>query len=170
LKKTVNAIWTFFMPDLFDSFIDKIEKAKRQLEEVVQAYRTFKEKLDALPPELASEAMQLLHGPLPKSEGHVVPEILGNSEVIKQDLVGIPALRCCRAILDENGNQPLHYGEIARQAMARGYRGRSTEGTAQEIRIRTINSFWAAISRSEDFEAVGGGRYRIRDWGKNPAT
>jgi hypothetical protein len=149
------------MPDLFDSFISTIEKKKEQLQGVIDAYRAFRQKLDELPQELAQEAMRILGGSEANSSPKVVADVQIAPKETDSSFTGVPALRCTRTILTENGNNPLHYSEVARRAMARGYKGRLA-GSKEEVESRTIQSFWAAMSRSEDFEAVGSGRYRIR--------
>src|SRR5207245_170819 len=32
------------------------------------------------------------------------------------------------------------------------------------VESRTMNSFWAALSRAEDLQSVGGGLYKLRTW------
>jgi HB1, ASXL, restriction endonuclease HTH domain len=132
----------------WDDFITAIERRKSQLDELLEAYGTFRKKLDALPPEVAQEAQRILAS----SASDPQPE--------KQDFVGKSALDCARVILEEHSNEPMHFSDIARAAMARGYRGRA-EGTPSEVESRVQNSFWAALHRSGDFASAGKGCYRL---------
>jgi hypothetical protein len=134
-----------------DQFIDAMERRKKQLEELVESYRIFRSKLDSLPPELAAEAHQMLA----ESSSMKEPSPM-------QDMIGETALNCANHILAEGHNAPLHFAEIAKQAIKRGYRGRAA-GTPSEVEQRTIQSFWAALHRSEHFEPTGKGCYRIRE-------
>ncbi len=42
------------------NFIEAIERCKKQLDDLISSYREFREKLDTLPPEIATEAKSLL--------------------------------------------------------------------------------------------------------------
>jgi hypothetical protein len=139
----------------WDSFIDTIERRKHQLDEVLEAYKLFRQKLDSLPPGIAQEAERMLAAdPI-----HVADKVA----VEMMDLVGKPALECIRTILKEHNNQPIHFSQCAKEALKRGYKGRSF-GTPEEIENRTAHSFWAAMSRADDLEAVGKGCYRLKTW------
>jgi hypothetical protein len=142
------------MADLWDDFVDLIEKRKKQLDEVLEAYVEFREKLDALPPEIAQEVQKML---TVAKDAQAKQE-----EVSSNDLAGKTALECVRIILRERKNEPTHFSAIAREALRRGYKGRMA-GTAEEVQSRTASSFWAAMSRAEDLDGTGKGCYRLRD-------
>lgn len=137
----------------WDNFIEAMERRKKQLDDLIASYRQFRDKLDALPPEIATEAQSLMAEGDKKKADKTPP--------VEQDFVGKTALTCARIMLEENDNEALHFSAIARKALQRGYRGRAT-GNQEEIESRTVNSFWAALHRSDDFEPVGKGCYRLK--------
>lgn len=144
---------------LRDQFIDSIERKRRQLDEVLEAYENFRKLLDALPPDLAREArLALASGVEPSEES--ASSVKGN--LTKKDLTGKTALECTTIILRERGNEPQHFSTIAKEALRRGYVGRSA-GSSEEVESRTMNSFWAAMSRSADLENTGRGMYKLRE-------
>jgi hypothetical protein len=136
----------------WDQFIDAIEKRKSQLDELLAAYANFRQKLDALPPEVSQEAQRIL--------ATAEAAKLHEESTKKNDLIGKSALDCAKIILTELNNEPIHFSTIAKMAMARGYKGRA-EGSPEVVESRIQNSFWAALHRSEDFESVGKGCYRL---------
>jgi hypothetical protein len=136
-----------------DSFIDIIERRKRQLDDVLDSYREFMNKLHMLPPDIAEEAQRVLRLNSAAVPERVVPLV--------KDLAGKSALECVRIILQEQGNRPTHYAALAKEAMQRGYKGRAG-GTPEEVEHRTVQSFWAAMSRAEDLERAGQGQYRLK--------
>jgi len=139
----------------WDQFIDSIEQKKKQIDDVLEAYRAFRQKLDALPPELARAAHEAM------ASGQSL-SARGAHEV-KKDLAGKTALECVMTILVENGNEPQHFSTIAKEALSRGYVGRLS-GNKEEVETRTTTSFWSAMSRSDELENVGAGRYKLRMW------
>jgi hypothetical protein len=143
----------------WDKLIAAIERRKHQLDDVIAAYKQFREKLAALPPDLASEFMNTNHSP-PASPSATM--VATKDAAPLQDLDGKSALDCVMLILRERNNQPTHFSIIAKTALARGYKGRKTSGSPEELESRTIQSFWAAMSRSDELEGVGGGYYRIQ--------
>lgn len=145
------------MTTTWDKFIENIECRKRQLDEVVDAYKNFRQKIESLPPDLAREAAALL------GISHPISNQVAPAEVpTSKDLIGKNAMECVRIILGERENQPMHYSQIAKEAINRGYQGR-TEGTKEEVEVRTGQSFWAAMSRSDDLESIGKGYYKLRE-------
>jgi hypothetical protein len=138
----------------WDQLIDTIERRKQQLDDVLTAYRDFREKLSALPPEIAAEAEAILTGKEDTTK-HDIPK---NRD---EEFAGKSSLECAQIILSENGNIPMHYSELASQMLDRGYRGRSG-GTAEDIAKRAVDSLWAALSRSEDFTKTGNGFYCMK--------
>ena len=66
---------------------------------------------------------------------------------------GVKAVECCFRILRERGNQPMNALAMAREAIRRGYRGK-TKGDADEVLLTTAKSFWAALGRDQRFEEV----------------
>jgi hypothetical protein len=144
----------------WDEFMEALESRKKQLDDVLDAYKTFREKLDALPPQVAQEAKKKLIE---------VPSLTQAREPASEEFAGKTAIDCAKIILTEKNNQPAHFSVIARAAMDRGYKGRS-EGTREEVENRTINSFWAALHRSEEFESAGRGTYRLRTQEHESAT
>lgn len=164
----------------WDSFIDSIEQRKKQLDEVLEAYKAFRQKLAALPRELALEAERSLSANQvqqqerpprdtpstaeePTSEEQETVLLLPSDKVIPADLAGKTSLECAMVILTEKKNEPTHFSSIAKEAMRRGYQGR-TSGTSDEVEQRTIKSFWASMSRSDDLDGVGRGFYRLKKW------
>lgn len=136
----------------WDQFIGAIEKRKQQLDELLASYRDFREKLAALPPEIAQEAQRLLVAETDDSQE--------GQESGEKEFAGKSALECAKLILKRSRNRAIHYSAIAKKSMNRGYRGR-VEGSPEEVETRTISSFWAALHRSSEFEGVGKGRYRL---------
>jgi hypothetical protein len=112
-----------------DAFIDAIERRKKPLDEALEAYRVFRQRLDALPPELADEALEMLvQAQAQKPDNKTA--LPTKTESGNGDLSGRTALECAEIILTENHNQPMHFAVVARKAMARGYKGR-TSGSAE---------------------------------------
>jgi hypothetical protein len=144
----------FPMTTPLDNFMSALEKRKQQLDDVLEAYRLFRQKLDALPPELAQEAERMLSGGNGESPAA--------TETVVQDLVGKTSLQCARVILAEGKNAPLHFSKIAREAIHRGYKGRTT-GDRETVENRISTSFWAALSRAEDVESTGRGYYKLKE-------
>lgn len=97
--------------------------------------------------------------PSPPSREQTLTPRLGE----KQDLTGNTALGCAIAILRERGNKATHAREIALEAFARGYRGHNLKGSEEVLKARAIQSFWALLKRSDRFEKVGKGFYRIKE-------
>src|SRR6266496_4570076 len=133
-----------------DKFIDVIETRRKQLDAVVEACKLFKQRLDELPEDMALEAEKLLWNSLDKQDQNV-----------PSDLAGRTALHCAEAILADHNNEPMHFSTIAKEAMKRGYKGRA-EGDKDAIEATVTKSFWAAMSRSDDFEGVGKGMYKLK--------
>lgn len=69
------------------------------------------------------------------------------------DLAGVKAVDCCAKILRDHGNDPMNALTMAREAIARGYRGKS-QGSEDEVLLTTAKSFWAALGRDSRFEEV----------------
>ena len=142
-----------------DKLIDTIEQRKHQLDDVLESYRQFKAKLDALPPEFANNVKDAL---TENTHDKAISEQMTPAPQ-GTDLVGKPALECATIILIEHKNEPTHFVTIAKEAIKRGYKGRRP-GSPDEVESRIAKSFWAAMSRSDDFESVGKGCYRLRRW------
>lgn len=88
-------------------------------------------------------------------------EVAGLIEAVRpKDMAGKTALECCRMILEERDNRSIHFDAAAREALKRGYEGRAV-GSREQIESITGTSFWAALSRSDDFECVGNRLYRL---------
>jgi hypothetical protein len=149
---------------LRDQFIDSIERKRKQLDEVLEAYEVFRKKLDALPPDLAREArLALASGVEPSEESANTAKMISVKEdSAKKDLAGKTALECTTIILRERSNEPQHFSTIAKEALRRGYVGRFA-GSPEAVENRTMNSFWAAMSRSANLENTGRGMYRVRE-------
>jgi hypothetical protein len=129
-----------------DVLIDRIEQRRDQLNEVLAAYRQFREKLESLPVDLAEE----------------IGGVTGRtSKPATGDLTGLSALASARRILTDHRNDPMHFTAIAKEAMSRGYRGRAT-GDPSVVESVIAKSFWAALSRASDIEPTGKGYYRLR--------
>lgn len=133
-----------------DQFINAVEAWKVQLEELVSSYREFRRRLEALPPEMAQEAERILA----KERATI------RIEKPEQDLAGKTALECAKIILTGNNNEPMHFSAIAKEALRRGYKGRG-DGDRDQVETRTIQSFWAALHRSNDFLKAGRGNYQL---------
>jgi hypothetical protein len=148
-----------------DDFIGAIERRKRQLDtaidEAIDAYRLFRKKLDALPPDIAREAEKMLRNS-GKIEGENTPNLQAANGAVVQDFAGKTAVECACTLITENHDQPMHFAVIARKSLARGYKGRTTSGTSEEIESRTAQSFWAAMSRSDKLQSIGKGLYQSR--------
>jgi hypothetical protein len=69
------------------------------------------------------------------------------------DLSGVKAVDCCAKILTERGGEPMNALTMAREAISRGYKGRS-HGEGDEVLLTTAKSFWAALSRDSRFKEV----------------
>ena len=65
-----------------------------------------------------------------------------------------------KIILAERNGEPMHFAAIAKESLRRGYTGRAT-GSPDEIESRTVQSFWAALSRSDEMESIGKGLYKL---------
>jgi hypothetical protein len=139
----------------WEKIIDGMKQRKKEIaeegqkiDEALEAYAAFRQKMEALSPEackvFASEQVRADEG----------------TQIEKKDLAGKPALECARIILAER-NSPVHFSVIAKEALRRGYIGRMS-GSKEEIESRTVQSFWAALSRSDDMESVGRGLYQLR--------
>jgi len=143
------------VPTEWDDMIKTIERQKVQLEEVLASYKAFREKLASLPPEVVRGMASLDKSGIGPSGTGAISE--------KQDFAGKAALDCAAIILRERNNEPTHYSVIAKESLRRGYKGRS-KGTPEEVETRTVQSFWAAMSRSEELEGVGKGCYRLKNF------
>jgi hypothetical protein len=89
-----------------------------------------------------------------------------------KDLAGLSAHECCRRILLEHNNQPMHALTLAKEAIRRGYFGRG-QYTGDAMEWVTAKSFWARLSRTNksDFEQVEHMVFRVRHpskWMKTP--
>jgi len=140
------------MPTPWDHFIEEVEHRKKQLDDVLEAYQEFRRKLQDLPPDLAEKAQRALLSVVSNPDSPVGPQT--------SDFIGRTALDCAVIIMRERKNEAIHYSEIAKEAMRRGYRGRS-HGSEAAIESRVVQSFWATLHRSERFESVGKGIYRL---------
>jgi hypothetical protein len=144
-----------FVPTPWDSFIDTIERRQQQLREVLEAYRVFREKLSHLPPDLAKEAEAQLRPS--ESASHVESAAVPPRT---NECSGLSSLECARIVLQERDNEPMHYSQLAREILKRGYKGRKS-GSDEEVEQRTTQSLWAALSRSEQFLGTGNGFYKL---------
>ena len=144
----------------WDDLTNSIENRKRRLDAFRASVERLLDALQGLPSDMADVARELLAKEIGLSPTSPMSATTGGTDVQEQqDMVGKPALECVRIILREHNNKPLHFAAIAKEAMRRGYKGRS-QGSQEEIESRTANSFWAAMSRSDDLESVGKGLYR----------
>ena len=66
---------------------------------------------------------------------------------------GMKATDCCQNILWESGNSPMNVLALAREAIARGWRGKA-QGSEEEILVTTMKSFWTALYRDKRFQQV----------------
>lgn len=118
----------------------------------------------------ALQAIDELNSPQPNGDAHTrsqdenTPTSPPRKPAVRTEgffpYLGKTIAECSRAILRENGNKPMHYHEIARQAMDGGYSsGRGTE----EPEKTTPRSFEQTLRRLEDMESVGEGHFRIRE-------
>lgn len=106
-----------------------------------------RKKLWALTDEAAERARRLLDKK-EKKEGQ------GNLfENVVSEFEGIKATDCCEKILAERNNEPTSALTLARESLARGYKG-EPHGTEDEKLLRTAKSFWAALGRDERFAEV----------------
>ena len=121
----------------WDSFIGSIERRKQQLDDVLEAYRTFQDKLALLPADLAREAGILLATSKPSDHPR-------DEQNVGRDLAGKTSLECAQIILTQNSNEPMHYGTIAKEMLRRGYEGRKA-GTVEEVELRTMQSLWGCL-------------------------
>lgn len=137
-----------------------IDQEKRQLDDFRENVEELLKAFAKLPVGVATVAKELLVESLGLAPS--ATETLEAAQTGEEDLTGKPALECARIIFAERKNAPTHFSVIAREAMRRGYRGRSA-GSTEEVENRTINSFWAAMSRADDMESVGKGLYRVRE-------
>jgi len=149
---------SFSMHTPLDNLVEALERRKKQLDDVLEAYKAFRQKLEALPQSVIRDAEMMLAATESPLSATVAMQIGSNTA---QDLVGKTALECARTILGEHKNEPMHFAEIAKEAMRRGYKGRAS-GSPEKVESRTIQSFWAAMSRAEDFEATGKGCYWVK--------
>jgi hypothetical protein len=104
-----------------------------------------RKKLWALSDEAAIAAAEQLREP----EISLQADLFGH----RSDLAGLKAVDCCAAILRDHGNEPMNALSMAREALARGYRGRS-RGSEDEVLLTTAKSFWAALGRDRRFVEV----------------
>jgi DNA-binding PadR family transcriptional regulator len=80
------------------------------------------------------------------------PTLFGGEEE-EGEFGRLKATDCCFRILRERGGEPLSALALAREAIARGYRGKA-RGPEDEVLSTTMKSFWAALSRDSRFEEV----------------
>lgn len=81
-----------------------------------------------------------------------------------RDMQNMAAHDCCRRILEEHGNEPMHILTLAKEAISRGYSGRGKyAGDAMEW--VTAKSFWARLSRTNkhDFEQVETNVFKLKE-------
>lgn len=138
------------------SVLGELERERKAIDEAIATYRELQEKLASLPPHLAQKVVGALGQP---STQQPEPQTAAGS------LVGKTSAECARQILTEHGNVPMHFADIAKEALARGYVGQAPEGelgqTAKEF--RAAQSFWAMMHRADDtFEKLTNGHFKIR--------
>lgn len=157
------------MADSIDKLIEDVERKKKLLDDVLERAKALRETLSALPPELVAQTSSIFSSEslsAQKNKSLFVRENPSVSDVatavVTRLCTGKSAAQCARLILECHAGGPMHYIAVAKEALERGYRGRTT-GTPEEIEIVTIKSFWAAMSRSEELESVGKGQYQLRN-------
>lgn len=72
---------------------------------------------------------------------------------VEGDFSGKRGVDCCIRILKDHGGEAMNALTMAREAIARGYRGRA-KGTEDEVLLTTAKSFWAALGRDTRFKEV----------------
>jgi HB1, ASXL, restriction endonuclease HTH domain len=78
-----------------------------------------------------------------------------NGKPVYLDLRTSTVVRAAQTILSE-AEKPLHFTEVFRAALERGYRGRKSGGEPQ--------TFWAIMKRTpEIFRAVGEGKFTLKE-------
>lgn len=82
----------------------------------------------------------------------------------ERDFAGLAAHECCRIILLEHRNEPMHVLTLAKEAIRRGYSGRG-HYTGDAFEWVTAKSFWARLSRTNrhDFVQVEPNVFRLRN-------
>lgn len=152
-----------------DDIFGELEREKAAIEQALSAYRDFREKLSRLPPHLAKRAAEAIGQPLENTQSQAAQQRkLPSDSALKMatSLVGKTSLECASQILKDHGNETMHFADIAKEALARGYQGHQPDPeedanpTAREF--RTAQSFWAMMHRSpKKFENQGKGYFRL---------
>jgi len=80
------------------------------------------------------------------------------------DFAKLAAHECCRRILIEHNNTPMHVLTLAKEAVRRGYKGRGRY-TGDALEWVAAKSFWARLSRTNkhDFEQIESNVFRLRN-------
>jgi len=86
-----------------------------------------------------------------------------------KDMARLAAHECCRRILKENGNKPMHVLTLAKVAISRGYRGRG-KYSGDSLEWVAAKSFWARLSRTRhhDFEQVEPNIFKLKEVARSP--
>lgn len=162
------------LPLPWDSLFGELEREKIAIEQALSAYRDFCEKLSHLPPSLAKRVAEVVglpyKGPHEQVDSPVVPPSLAGQERARS-LAGKTSEECAIQILEDRGNKAMHFAEIAKEALSRGYVGHQLEAeeeansTTREY--RAAQSFWAMMHRASDkFEKTGKGFFRLASSGE----
>jgi HB1, ASXL, restriction endonuclease HTH domain len=151
--------------DPLDRIEIEISKLKRQLcdlETAARVLRSFQPEshnpVEKVPeqstpsPPLLSPKQTNGHSPLP-SDSQAITEIT----IKDNSFSGKTMAECAERLLRERG--PMHYREVAEEAIRRGYR--STKGGSPDT---LASSFWATLSRKPElFEPAGRGIYKLKE-------
>jgi hypothetical protein len=128
------------MVDFGERIKDMIDELRRRRQEIDSAIR----QLEAVAESLVSSTQPEAHRPTTKKR----------------------AAEWAAELLQELGNHPTHYHEIARQLIIRGYRGHPQDGEtigSQEHIDRIARSLSGTLTRQRElFEATGKGYFKLR--------
>jgi hypothetical protein len=142
--------------DLLRDIESDIEQRQTQIRQLEEQLATLRSEVGEL--EIAAKVIRRKQGPTqaltPSQNGTAEPALFPKGE--HQELEGKTIEESAVIILTERGNQPTHFTALAEEAHRRGYRGRSPN--------LSPDSFQTMMDRkSEVFERVGGGKYRLRE-------
>jgi len=85
-----------------------------------------------------------------------------NEAVIALSFADMKITQAAETLLKEGENEPMHYGTLAKEAVARGYSPR--QGTDEKS---VAWSFWHTMKRHPDkFEKTGSGFFRLKGFTK----
>lgn len=82
----------------------------------------------------------------------------------QESLAGRTSFECAKQILADNNNRRMHFGEIAREAILRGYVGKPSDEPLEKdaMQHRVAQSFWAMMHRAPGtFRKFGKGYFRL---------